>query len=125
MAKPGRKQTPKDLKVIDGGFRADRPGDGEVFDDDVDLDPPKKFRGKAKALIWDKWIRHTPWLTEYDVPTAFAWVELYYEFQSKPTDMIASRIAQMRALNSELGLSYLIASKAVKKKKDVADEHFE
>jgi len=70
---------------------------------DNGLEPPVKLAKRQKQL-WQTYIRPASWLTQFDVPRAFMWVELHSEFEKAPSQMIASRIAQLRALGSELGL---------------------
>lgn len=109
MATRGRKPTPAHLKVVTGNpgnrpFNPNDPAENVTPDHDNGLVPPRKL-AKRKQEIWDRYIKPCPWLTHLDETTALAWVELYYEFERKPGAMVASRIAQMRALASELGLN--------------------
>lgn len=107
MATRGRKPKPAHLKLVQGN-----PGKRKVDPDaapDVDashdngLEPPRKLK-KREQELWDAYIRRAPWLTHFDVPRAFVWVSLQAEYERKPADMVASRIAQLRAVGSELGL---------------------
>lgn len=63
---------------------------------------PDKLRG-AVAKLWDENIARAWWLTWADSPKAFMWCHLQAEFQRGPKKMLSSRIAQLRALGSELG----------------------
>ena len=63
--------------------------------------PPKL--NKAVGTLWDRFIARAYWLTWADGPKALMWCHLQAEYQKSPTEMIASRIAQLRALGSELG----------------------
>lgn len=107
MAVRGRKPKPAYLKVVAGN-----PGHRPIVDDpapmvadghDNGLVPPRKLQKRQREL-WDTYIRRAPWLTAFDVPRAFMWVCLHAEFESGPAAMIAGKIAQLRALGSELGL---------------------
>jgi hypothetical protein len=107
MALRGRKSKSLHLKVVTGN-----PGGRPIVPDvaadmsptqDNQLDPPRKLL-KREVELWDSYIRTAPWLTPHDVPRAFMWVKLHAEFEKKPAEMVASRIAQLRALGSELGL---------------------
>lgn len=108
MAKKGRKSKPAHLKVITGN-----PGNRPIDEDPAASVPPEADNGlepcgrllKAEQTLWDRFIRRAPWLTDFDVPAAFKWVKLQAEFIKKPADMVASRIAQIRALENELGLN--------------------
>ena len=57
----------------------------------------------AIAKIWDKYIARAYWLTWAEGPKALMWCHLQHEVQTKPGEMQSSRIAQWRALGSELG----------------------
>ena len=67
------------------------------------MEPPRKLKKRQREL-WDGYIRRAGWLTQFDVPRAFMWVEMHAEFERAPADMIAGKIAQLRSLGSELGL---------------------
>lgn len=107
MATRGRKPKPPDLHVISGTHRPDRHGNPEdlpaVEDRPEGLEPHRKLTAPQQKL-WDTFIKTTPWLSEYDVPRAYMWVCLQAEYDRKPAAMVAARIAQLRALGSELGL---------------------
>jgi hypothetical protein len=64
---------------------------------------PEKLSG-SPALLWDAFIARAYWLTWADDPKALMWCHLQAEFEQSTKGMIASRIAQLRALGSELGL---------------------
>ena len=70
------------------------------------LKPPKKLT-KVQERLWKRFIDTAWWLTDHDVPNAYVWICLAVEQMKSPTDMIASRIAQYRALAADLGLSTL------------------
>lgn len=108
MAISGRKPTPVALKLITGNpgkrplpeqrdpqTHGDIPG-GPIERPDRMPKPPGK--------LWDRYIARCHWLTWADGPKALMWCHLQAEYEKKPTAMIASRIAQLRALGSELGL---------------------
>ena len=102
MATRGRKPMPTELRVVGGnaGKRA-LPVD-EPMTDGVPVSP-KKLK-KREGELWEQFIASAFWLTEHDSPKAFMWVCLHAEFEKSPSKMIAGRIAQLRALGSELGL---------------------
>jgi hypothetical protein len=66
------------------------------------IERPAKLRGAAGKL-WDAHISRAWWLTWADGPKARMWCHLQAEFDRAPGKMIASRIAQLRALGAELG----------------------
>lgn len=98
----GRKPTPTVLRLITGnpGRRPLPPADplpaGSVER------PPKLNR--AAGELWDGVIARCYWLTWADSTKAEMWCFLMAEYRKSPVKMIASRIAQLRALGSELGL---------------------
>lgn len=112
MAVRGAKPKPHSLKVVTGN-----PGKRPLPADDTDdegklpegavreepLEPPKRLT-KLQERHWRRFIDKAWWLTDHDVPKAYAWVCLWCEFLSKPKDMNSARISQMRILASELGL---------------------
>lgn len=107
MAIRGRKPKPAYLKLIAGN-----PGKRQIVEDvaaeagaarDNGLVPPRRLK-KRQQQLWDQYIRRAPWLKPLDVPRAFMWVELHVQFESDPSGMVAGKIAQLRALGSELGL---------------------
>lgn len=96
---------------------------------DNGLQSPKKLP-KRQQELWDTYIRKAGWLTEFDVPRAFMWVNLHTEFEKAPHKMQASRIAQLRALGSELGLdpasrTRLAGESGKRGKKDPAEQFFD
>jgi hypothetical protein len=66
------------------------------------IERPTKLN-KAVGAMWDTFVARAFWLTWADGPKALMWCHLQAEYQKSPTAMIASRIAQLRALGSELG----------------------
>lgn len=104
MAIRGRKPNP--LRLVTGSHLKDRP-----LPEPRPIDPalggpvekPDKMP-KPVARLWDRYIGRCHWLTWADSPKALMWCHLQAEYEKKPTEMIASRIAQLRALGSELGL---------------------
>lgn len=107
MAIRGAKPKPAFLKVVTGnpGHRPIKEDAGLEVDRNFDnhLEPPKKLK-KRQQELWDTYIRKAPWLSQFDVPRAFMWVEIHAEFEKDPGGMIAGMIAQLRSLGSELGL---------------------
>jgi hypothetical protein len=100
MAVRGRKPTATIIKLATGnpGRRAlpqrEPPATG------VPIKPPKI--GKRAGLLWDE-VADFPWLAAADGYKLHVWCELQAEFERGPSKMIASRIAQLRAVGSELG----------------------
>lgn len=107
MAISGQRPKAALLKIVTGnpGHRefAPDPATGIVQSFDNGFAPPRKLR-KRQGELWNLYIRRAPWLTSFDVPRAHMWVELHAEFEKAPNDMIPAKIAQLRALGSELGL---------------------
>jgi hypothetical protein len=64
---------------------------------------PSKLSKRANQF-WDQVVGFSVWLTEAESFKLFMWAELHAEFERAPSRMIAGRIAQLRALGSELGL---------------------
>jgi len=102
MAIRGRKRIPRALRLIKGGHLTDRPPPPDHALPSGSLERPVQLRG-APAKLWDAYIARAYWLSWADVPKAFMWCHLQAEYEKKPTEMIASRIAQLRAVSSELG----------------------
>lgn len=65
--------------------------------------PPKPLSGRP-LVLWRRYISRAWWLTEFDAPKAWAWVHLHAEMEDDPKAFLSSRLAQLRALGSELGL---------------------
>lgn len=134
MATRGPKHKPAHLKVVTGnpGKRpiVDDPAQSVADDFDNGLEPPKKLT-KRQQDLWDSYIRRAEWLTAFDVPRAFMWVALQTEFERSPKGMVASRIAQLRALGSELGLEPSsrqrlgVKTQSGPKQKDPAAKYFD
>jgi hypothetical protein len=105
MAISGRKPNPN-LRLVTGSHVKDRP---PVKPKETaspipggPVEKPKKLK-KAAAQVWDRFIARAHWLTSADGPKAVMFCYLTVEYDKDPTKMIASRIAQLRALQSELG----------------------
>jgi hypothetical protein len=103
MAISGRKPKPPGLKLVTGNPGRRPLPEGDIDVREAPLEPPKRLN-KAQQRYWDRWINTAWWLDEHDVPKAFMWVCLSAEYEKSPADMVASRIANLRALGSELGL---------------------
>lgn len=102
MAIRGRKPTATVLRLITGN-PGDRPMSKDEPVPDGPVERPEKLR-KNIAKLWDKWIARAYWLTWADTPKALMWCHLQAEFDKAPAKMLSARIAQLRALGSELGL---------------------
>lgn len=105
MAISGRKPTRLELKLITGnpGKRPlpQRKPDSEQTAPGGPVEKPKLK--KAASAVWDRFIARAHWLTWADGPKAVMFCHLTVEYDKDPLAMIASRIAQLRALQSELG----------------------
>lgn len=97
----GRKPTPTVLRLVTGNA-GKRPLPAPDPLPAGTVERPKKLRG-AVAKLWDTYIARAFWLSWADSPKALMWCHLEAEFERAPGKMIASRIAQLRALGSELG----------------------
>jgi phage terminase small subunit len=102
MAIRGRKPKPTHLKLVTGnpGKRPLPEGAPEIGGD---LAKPKYLKGKA-ARIWDDVVGTCVWFGPADVYAIGMFCSLQAEYERGPTKMIAARIAQLRAVRSELGL---------------------
>lgn len=101
MAIGGRKPTPTVLRLVTGN-----PGGHPMPPAGPELGPierPAKMPKKV-AELWDLYIARASWLTWASGPKAIMWCHLMAEYNRGPAKMIAARIAQLRALDSELGL---------------------
>jgi len=108
MAIRGRKPTPFALRLITGSHLRDRPPPQQRSEPRPggSVERPKKM-SKTAAALWDQYISRASWLTWADSPKALMWVNLQVEFLKASGKMGASRIAQLRALGSELALGSL------------------
>jgi hypothetical protein len=102
MAIRGRKPKATFLRLVQGnpGKRPLPPPDPAGKGGSVER--PARLRGAA-AKLWDAYIAKAFWLTWADSPKAAMWCHLTAEFEKSPAKMLSSRIAQLRALGSELG----------------------
>jgi hypothetical protein len=102
----GRKPTPLHLRLIAGN-----PGKRPLPQPRTDIpeipggpiERPENLKG-IPGKLWDRYIVRCHWLTWADGPKALMWCHLQAEYERKPAEMIASRIAQLRAVGSDLGL---------------------
>jgi hypothetical protein len=109
MAVRGTKPKPAALRLVTGNpGKRDIPGDKgkEIPEFNVREEPlkPLKKLNKSQKALWDRFIDTAWWLSDHDVPKAYMWVCLQTEYLKAPVDMIASRIAQLRIIETELGL---------------------
>lgn len=104
MAARGPKAKPTHLHVIEGTINATRHADRA--DEPVSTGHPSRPKklNKRQTELWDEFIDTAFWLGVHDGPKAHMWCCLQAEFERAPAKMIAGRIAQLRALGSELGL---------------------
>ena len=97
----GRKPTSRILRLVTGN-----PGKRPLPAADPlpagSVERPVRLRGNAGKL-WDRVVVRAWWLTWADSSKALMWCYLQAEFERAPGKMLSSRIAQLRALGSELG----------------------
>ena len=82
-------------------------GDNQIIADDqrlTDVDRPKFLAGRA-AQVWSENLPRLHWLTKLDAPIYATWCQLMSEFESDPGEMQTARLAQMRLLAGDLGLT--------------------
>ena len=98
----GRKPKPTALHLLSGnpGRRPLPPPDPLPHGT---AERPRGLRGSALD-IWTQFIARCWWLSWADSIKAEMFCHLLAEYRKSPTQMIAARIAQLRALASELGL---------------------
>ena len=102
MAMRGRKPTATVIKLARGNPGRRPLPQGEPAPQGA-AEKPDGLSGRP-SLLWDQFIGRAYWLTWADGPKALIWCHLQAEFERKPGKMVSSRIAQLRALGSELGL---------------------
>lgn len=128
MATKGRKQKPVALKLVTGNpGKRPLPGTEGVEVREEPLVPPVSLN-EAQQSLWDRYINKAWWLDDHDAPKAFMWCALEAEFELCPADMTASRIAQLRALGSELGFDPSSRARMAGsggKQNDPADKYFD
>jgi phage terminase small subunit len=100
MAIRGRRPTAPHLRLIKGDRKRRRPA--KAIDAAGKPERPAYLTGRAVEL-WNDVISRATWLAWPDGPKAGMWCSLQAEFEASP-DMLSARIAQLRALGSELGL---------------------
>jgi len=126
MATRGAKPKPTVLKLVQGN-----PGHRPLPENEVEADgkpvKPKKCTGRPGQL-WDEVVSRAPWLAAADSYKLHMFCALHAEFERSPAKMIASRLSQLRALGSELGLDpsarTRVGGSGAGKPKDPAEGHF-
>ena len=104
MAIRGRKPTATVLRLITGN-PGKRPMPENEPTPEGAVERPKSLRkGSRAAQLWDTFVVRCYWLSWADSPKALMWCHLQAEFERSPKNMTSSRISQLRALGSELGL---------------------
>lgn len=99
----GRKPKPTDLHVIAGTLDMSRHANRENEPRPAGKpEKPKWLRGKG-SRIWDELIGIGSWLTAAESLKLAAFCQMSVEVAGGIEDMTAARIAQWRALGSELG----------------------
>lgn len=102
MAISGRKPTPNVIKMVMGN-PGRRPLNTAAPTPTDRPRPPIKMAGRPAAL-WKRYIAKAWWLADADSPKAWLWCELQAQAEADPAAFLSARIAQLRALGSELGL---------------------
>jgi len=102
MAIRGQKPKATHLRLVNGnaGHRPIPAGEPVPIGN---VEKPAKLP-KRQGELWDRFIARAFWLTWADGPKAMMWCHLQAEFEKSPGKMVSSRIGQLRALGSELGL---------------------
>jgi hypothetical protein len=112
MASRGAKPKPAHLRIVDGTHRNTRHGDAAQAKQTVEqavasfgeLRRPKHLKSHALDA-WKKYIEPAGWLDGSREPAAILFCELWQEFRFAPVSFPASKVGQLRALMSELGLT--------------------
>lgn len=110
MAPRGRKRKPPLLHIVKGTYRKDRHGPApeteEPLPERESLWPAPKYLKKREAALYRELMKVAWWLGDADSYKAAMWCKLEIEHRNATTKspMIAGRLAQLRALGSELGL---------------------
>ena len=105
MAIRGAKPKPALLRLV-GGNAGKRPIPPDVQVDpgyNNQIEPPTRLR-KREREVWDAFVRPLPWLQPADSAMAFLFVRLFTQFEKSP-DMVAGKIAQLRASAAEIGIT--------------------
>lgn len=111
MATTGRKRVSSVVRLVTG-TRGRNPINPAEPKPSGRPEPPRKLTGRA-AVYWKRYVVPAFWLTSADSQKAFMWVHMSAEYEAStqpgpagapPVPMLAARIAQLRALGSELGL---------------------
>lgn len=103
MATVGRKPKPGSVKRLQGNPGKRSLKGAELTFRETVLAPPLEL-SEAEQTLWSRYIDSAWWLQEHDGPKAYLWVCLQLQFQAAPDNMGAARIANLRAVGSELGL---------------------
>jgi hypothetical protein len=103
MAIRGRKPRATAVKIVAGNPGKRRLNSNEPMTDGRPS-PPIPLKGRPLAL-WRRFITKAWWLTSTDSPTCWLWVQLHAEAENDVAGMNATRLAQLRALASELGFN--------------------
>jgi phage terminase small subunit len=103
MALAGRKPKATHLKLVQGNPGKRALPEGEPETNGPLGDKPKYLRGRA-AVLWSEVSNSCWWLGNADTYKLGLWCALQAELERAPAKMVAARIAQLRAVGSELGL---------------------
>lgn len=124
----GRRPKPARLKLVEGTDRADRDRGSEPEPPVGEIVRPV-FLKYREAELWDEWrpvLEAMGTLTVADVPPFARWCVKYAQFEDEKRTMNASELAQMRMLETDLGIGATARAKLATKGKraDPADEFF-
>jgi hypothetical protein len=101
MAQRGRKPTATVVKLVTGNPGRRPLPKGEPMPTGR-LTPPTTLSGRPLAL-WRRYISKAWWLASPDGPKAWLWCQLQAQAENDPAAFTAAKIAQLRAIGSELG----------------------
>ena len=112
MAQRGAKPKPDHLRLVDGTHRKDRHGSKKDAEARIasgakrfsTLRRPSFLKGEARKA-WERYVDPCDWLDISKEPAAVMFCELWAEYREHPRGFLANKIAQMRSLMSELGLT--------------------
>lgn len=106
MATRGRKPKPTHMHLVDDTYRPGRHDEQAENEPQPGgkLEKPKYLKGRA-GRIWDRIAPKLEWLTEIDSDMVALWCGLQAEHEDNLRDMPSARVAQMRTLAAELGMT--------------------
>lgn len=100
----GQKPTPNVVRLVTGRRGKLPPPSTGPARRAGPLKPPAPLEGEA-AELWAKFIRPAWWLEPADAPLAWTWCQVQAEAFADPKAFTAARLAQLRQLAGDLGLT--------------------